>query len=97
MKLFKHTMDSINNFMTMAIKPKSVIVKNMKLHPWKEIAENTTQTLIDGCRNFDKNMSVKEFKFHFNITNGIALISKLYDLFGLSTLAFSPQVGWFGS
>ncbi|CAD8043059.1 unnamed protein product [Paramecium primaurelia] len=69
------------------------IVQNVK---WEQLAELVGDCLVDQCNKFDKKIRDQEFILKFTSTNIIAVFLRIYDLYGLATLAFDSQVGWFG-
>ncbi|CAD8139272.1 unnamed protein product [Paramecium octaurelia] len=69
------------------------IVQNVK---WDQLAELVGDCLVDQCNKFDKKMKDQEFILKFTSTNILAILLRIYDLYGLATLAFDSQVGWFG-
>ncbi|CAD8053184.1 unnamed protein product [Paramecium sonneborni] len=64
---------------------------------WEQLAEEVGNCLVEQCNKFDKKIKDQEFIFKFTSTNILAVFLRIYDLYGLATLAFDSQVGWFGN
>ncbi|CAD8061136.1 unnamed protein product [Paramecium sonneborni] len=69
------------------------IIQNVK---WEQLAEKVSDCMVDQCNKFDKKIKDQEFILKFTSTNVLAVFLRIYDLYGLATLAFDSQVGWFG-
>ncbi|CAD8141534.1 unnamed protein product [Paramecium pentaurelia] len=63
---------------------------------WTRIAPKICNCLVDEFNRFDRKANEQEFHFQITITNCLAVVLRIYDLYGLITLAFDSQVGWFG-
>lgn len=56
---------------------------------WDLLAGRVSDTLVSECVKFDIKMLEKENVFKMTATNISALIFKIYDMYGLATLAFN--------
>ncbi|CAD8137097.1 unnamed protein product [Paramecium octaurelia] len=64
---------------------------------WNRIAPKICNCLVEEFNKFDRKTNEQEYKFQITITNCLAVFLRCYDLYGLITLAFDSQVGWFGN
>ncbi|CAK75391.1 unnamed protein product (macronuclear) [Paramecium tetraurelia] len=74
--------------------------KRQKMPDWKIVAKLTIETLFEATEEYEKNLAnqqQKSIEFKPTSSNILALIFKIYDLYSLASVAYNPQVGWFGS
>ncbi|CAD8052814.1 unnamed protein product [Paramecium sonneborni] len=74
--------------------------KRKKMGDWKAVAKITIQALFDATEEYEKNLAnqqQKSIEFKLTSSNILALIFRIYDLYSLASVAYNPQVGWFGS
>ncbi|CAD8042913.1 unnamed protein product [Paramecium primaurelia] len=74
--------------------------KRQRMSDWKFVAKLIIDTLFEATEEYEKNLinqQQKSIEFKLTSSNILALIFKLYDMYSLASVAYNPQVGWFGS
>ncbi|CAD8144405.1 unnamed protein product [Paramecium octaurelia] len=74
------------------IEPKAIPINE----DWTKVAQQVCRVLVEEFNKFDRKANEQEFHFKLTITNLLAVFLRVYDLYGLITLSFDSQVGWFG-
>lgn len=62
--------------------------------PWDKVYNLVADKFKTESENFEIEIKNKNLSFHLNLSNLMATINRLLDLFGLASLAFDNSVGW---
>ncbi|CAD8056313.1 unnamed protein product [Paramecium sonneborni] len=94
----KYTQRFMNQLADIYSKLAPVQPEKKEINPdWQAIAPLIVDSLVNEFNEFDKRKNEQVFHFKLTITNFLAVFLRVYDLYGLITLAFDSQVGWMGN